>query len=190
MYTSAFVGAILGFLLTGLLTDWSANLLTRWNKGVYEPEFRLVLVLPQLVLGSAGLYGFGWTASDIARYGWFWPDFFFALVVMGMVCGAVSSALYIVDAHREYPCVPTTTVIVVVIIIIESISLLTNTIGDMSVEGFTCLLVFKNLFSFGLTFKGFDWLISAGNVKRVFIPVGSVQVAVCALTIPMCKSRP
>jgi MFS family permease len=156
MYTSAFVGAILGFLLTGLLTDWSANLLTRWNKGVYEPEFRLVLVLPQLVLGGAGLYGFGWTASDIARYGWFWPDFFFALVVMGMVCGAVSSALYIVDAHR-----------------------------DMSVEGFTCLLVFKNLFSFGLTFKGFDWLISAGNVKRVFIPVGSVQVAVCALTIPM-----
>jgi hypothetical protein len=58
----------------------------------------------------------------------------------------------------------------------------------MSVEGFTCLLVFKNLFSFGLTFKGFDWLISAGNVKRVFIPVASVQIAVCALTVPMCKS--
>ncbi len=27
--------------------------------------------------------------------------FFFALVVMGMVCGAVASALYIVDAHRK-----------------------------------------------------------------------------------------
>jgi MFS family permease len=104
MYTGAFIGAILGFLLTGLLTDWSANLLTRWNNGVYEPEFRLFLVLPQLVLGGAGLYGFGWTASDTTRYGWFWPDFFFALVVMGMVCGAVSSALYIVDAHREYHC--------------------------------------------------------------------------------------
>lgn len=59
--------------------------------------------------------------------------------------------------------------------------------GDMSVEGFTCLLVFKNLFSFGLTFKGFDWLVSAGNIKDVFVTVGSVQVAICALTIPMCK---
>jgi hypothetical protein len=84
------------------------------------------------------------------------------------------------------PCVPVTSTLVIV----KSIPLLTNTTGDMSVEGFTCLLVFKNLFSFGLTFKGFDWLISAGNVKRVFIPVGSVQVAVCALTIPMCKSGP
>lgn len=61
-------------------------------------------------------------------------------------------------------------------------------VGDMSVEGFTCLLVFKNLFSFGLTFKGFDWIVQAGSVKDVFIAVGSVQVAVCALTIPMCES--
>jgi hypothetical protein len=68
------------------------------------------------------------------------------------------------------------------------VPMLIDMTGDMSVEGFTCLLVFKNLFSFGLTFKGFDWLISAGSVKTLFIPVASVQVAVCALTIPMCKS--
>jgi MFS family permease len=102
MYTGAFIGAILGFLLTGLMSDSSAKLLTRWNNGVYEPEFRMVLVLPQMVLGGAGLYGFGWTANEPLKYGWLWPDFFFALVVMGMVCGAVASALYIVDAHRAY----------------------------------------------------------------------------------------
>ncbi|KAJ4317894.1 hypothetical protein N0V94_004724 [Neodidymelliopsis sp. IMI 364377] len=158
LYTAAFIGALLGFLLTGLIGDPSANLLTRWNNGVYEPEFRMVLVIPQMVLGGAGLYGFGWTASEPLKYGWFWPDFFFALVVMGMVCGAVASALYIVDAHR-----------------------------DMSVEGFTCLLVFKNLFSFGLTFKGFDWLVQTNSTKNMFIALGSVQVAICALTIPMCK---
>lgn len=163
MYTGAFIGALLGFALTGLLSDWSANLLTRWNRGVYEPEFRLFIVIPQLVLGCAGIYGFGWTSAEALKYGWFWPDFFFALVVMGMVCGAVASALYIVDAHR-----------------------------DMSIEGFTCLLVFKNLFSFGLTFKGFDWIVQAGRsggggVRYVFIVVGSVQVGVCALTIPMCE---
>ncbi|KAI8936138.1 hypothetical protein NX059_007634 [Plenodomus lindquistii] len=102
MYTGAFIGALIGFALTGLVSDWSANVLTRWNNGVYEPEFRMVLVIPQLVFGGAGIIGFGWTSDDAERYGWFWPDFFFAMVVVGMVCGAVGSALYIVDAHREF----------------------------------------------------------------------------------------
>ncbi len=101
MYAGPFVGAVLGFLLSGLLADWSAKVMTRRNKGVYEPEFRIVLVIPQLIFGCAGLYGFGITAAAVTKYGWFWPDFFFALEVMGMVLGAVASALYIVDAHRK-----------------------------------------------------------------------------------------
>jgi hypothetical protein len=56
----------------------------------------------------------------------------------------------------------------------------------MSIEGFTCLLVFKNLFSFGLTFKGFEWIIGS-EIKPVFVALGSVQVGICALTIPMCE---
>lgn len=102
MYTGAFLGALVGFALCGLVSDWSARFLTRLNHGVYEPEFRMLLVVPQLVLGCAGLYGFGFTGGNPYKYGWFWPDFFFALEVAGMVCGAVASALYIVDAHREF----------------------------------------------------------------------------------------
>ena len=101
MYTGAFVGAVLGFILAGILADWSTNLMIRRNKGIYEPEFRIVLVVAQLILGCIGLYGFGVTSADVTRYGWFLPDFFFALEVMGMVLGAVASALYIVDAHRK-----------------------------------------------------------------------------------------
>lgn len=101
MYTGAFIGALLGFAIAGLLSDWTAKVLTRWNHGVYEPEFRMVLVIPQLIFGCAGLYGFGITAADPHKYGWFWPDFFFCLEVIGMVIGAVASALYIVDAHRK-----------------------------------------------------------------------------------------
>ena len=106
MYTGPFVGAILGFLLSGILADWGAKFMIRRNKGVYEPEFRILLVIPQMVCGCAGLYGFGITAEKVAKYGWFWPDFFFALEVMGMVIGAVVSALYIVDAHRTFPSFP------------------------------------------------------------------------------------
>jgi MFS family permease len=157
MYGGAVIGAVLGFAIAGLLSDSSARWLTKRNNGIFEPEFRLILVIPQLVFGCAGLYGFGITAENTGRYGWFWPDFFFALVVMGMVLGAVASALYIVDAHRE-----------------------------IAVEGFTCLLVFKNIFSFGLTFSGYNWLV-AGGIKPVFMAIASVQVVICCSTVLLCK---
>ena len=101
MYTSAFVGALVGFIISGLLSDSTSNWMTRRNRGVFEPEFRLPLVIPMLILGSIGLYGFGITSNDTYTYGWFWPDFFFAFEVAGMVLGAVASSLYIVDAHRK-----------------------------------------------------------------------------------------
>lgn len=100
MYTGPFLGAIIGFILSGLLSDWSTKFMIRRNKGVYEPEFRILLVIPQLIFGCVGLYGFGITANHPTH--WIWPDFFFALEVIGMVLGAVASALYIVDAHREF----------------------------------------------------------------------------------------
>jgi hypothetical protein len=45
------------------------------------------------------------------------------------------------------------------------------------------------MFSFGLTFKAYDWLVE-GGIKEVFLVLASVQVVVCLLSIPMCKSRP
>ena len=157
MYTGPFLGAVLGFVVAGLLSDWSTKLMIRKNNGVYEPEFRIVLVIAQLIVGCAGLYGFGEAATNVQPNGWFLPDFFFTLQVMGMVIGAVASALYIVDAHRE-----------------------------IAVEAFTCLLIFKNIFSFGLTWSAYDWLVQAG-VLNVFLAISSVQIVICLLSIPMCK---
>ena len=45
MYTGPFIGAVLGFLLAGLLADWSAKIMIRRNRGIYEPEFRIILVV-------------------------------------------------------------------------------------------------------------------------------------------------
>ena len=158
MYTGAFIGALLGFVFSGILTDWSARHMTQRNKGIYEPEFRIVLVIPQLICGCAGLYGFGATGANVGAYGWFLPDFFFCLEVMGMVIGAVASALYIVDAYR-----------------------------DISVEAFTCLLIFKNMFSFGLTWSAYNWILANG-IAHTFYIIASIQVAICLLSIPMCTS--
>ncbi|KAF2209911.1 hypothetical protein CERZMDRAFT_60980 [Cercospora zeae-maydis SCOH1-5] len=155
MYTGAFVGALIGFCTAGLLGDNFMIWLTKHNNGIYEPEFRMLLVIPQLVFGCAGLYGFGITGNNTWKYGWFWPDFFFGMEVAGMIMGAVASALYIVDSHRE-----------------------------LAIEGFTCLLVFKNIFSFGLTFSGYDWLVQAG-IRPTFMWVSTVEVIICLLTVPM-----
>lgn len=85
MYTGAFVGAIVGFIMSGLLTDWSIAWLSKRNNGVFEPEFRMVLVIPQLIIGCLGLFGFGFSSADTYTYGWIWPAFFFGCVTCGMV---------------------------------------------------------------------------------------------------------
>ncbi|KAI1907053.1 hypothetical protein LOZ53_002036 [Ophidiomyces ophidiicola] len=155
LYTGAFIGSLLGLFLSGIFTDWSAKLMIRLNKGKYEPEFRLILVLPMLIFSCMGLYGFGIVSHNIPKYGWLAPDIFFALVLIGMVMGAVSSALYLIDAHRQ-----------------------------IAVEAFTCLLVFKNLFSFVLTYFAYDWVVHGGQ-KKVFITIATIQAGICLLTIPM-----
>ena len=193
-YTGAFVGALIGFVVAGGLSDWSARLLTKWNGGVYEPEFRLVLVIPQMVLGCAGLYGFGITLDGLlwGEYHYAVPLTFFGLEVAGMVIGAVAGSLYVVDAYRE-------SLFFLLFLFFSPIRvrkfdgratwLTLKTTGDLVIEGFTAMIVFKNFFSFALTFKAWPWLIQS-NVKaeKIFNALGSVQLVICLLTIPLCKS--
>jgi len=157
-YAAAFFGGLLGFAFSGFFADWSARFLTKRNKGVYEPEFRIILVIPQMIIGCIGLFGFGFTTANLQKYGKNGVKAsiaFFALEVMAMVIGAVSSALYVVDAYR-----------------------------DISIEAFTCMLLFKNFFSFGITWIAWDWFLQKG-VWHTFKTVGLIQVGVCLLSIPM-----
>lgn len=183
-YVGPFIGAILGFIISGVLSDWSAKKMTKWNNGVYEPEFRIVLVIPMFVFGVMGTFGWGITVDGLldSQWGYQVPLTFFGFEVCGMVIGAVASSLYIVDAYRKcihgglVDCVTTP---------------LTSILGDLAIEGFTCMIIFKNMFSFGLTYKAYEWLVVNGTrATPVFNALGAVQVVVCALSIPMCKSRP
>jgi len=92
---------VIGFLIAGALADWSAKYMTRKNGGIYEPEFRIILVIPQLIFGCAGLFLFGITANRLVDYSYYLPILGFGLEVGGMVIGAVAASLYIVDAHRK-----------------------------------------------------------------------------------------
>ncbi|UKZ77607.1 hypothetical protein TrVFT333_005331 [Trichoderma virens FT-333] len=156
-YTGAFVGALCGFAISGLLADSSVKYLTRKNHGVYEPEFRILLVIPMLIVGGIGLFGFALTAGSVisGEFSYIVPLVFFGFEVAGMVIGAVASSLYIVDAYR-----------------------------DLTIEGFTLMIIFKNIFSFILTFFAYDWLIT-GGIKHTLVAISIVQVVVCVISIPM-----
>lgn len=102
-YAAPFVGALCGFVIAGVFSDWSAKYMTSLNDGIYEPEFRILMVFPMFVIGGIGLFGFALTAGELldGKYSWAVPLVFFAFEVAGMVIGAVASSLYIVDAYRE-----------------------------------------------------------------------------------------
>ncbi|KAL2825236.1 major facilitator superfamily domain-containing protein [Aspergillus pseudoustus] len=53
------VGGTVGSIVCGLLSDPLATALARKNNGIYEPEFRLVLILPMLVSCCIGWFQFG-----------------------------------------------------------------------------------------------------------------------------------
>jgi MFS family permease len=49
---AALIGSIIGAFTTGPLADWIVKFMSRRNKGIYEPEFRLVMIVVTLVLGE------------------------------------------------------------------------------------------------------------------------------------------
>ena len=69
---------------------------------------------------------------------------------------------------------------------------LTRNTGDLAIEGFTCMIIFKNFFSYGLTYQAYNWLLQNGTHGRpVFNALATVQLIICLSSIPMCtSSRP
>lgn len=50
------------------------------------------------------------------------------------------------------------------------------------------MIIFKNFFSFALTFYAYDWIID-GGVRPTLVAIASIQVVVCLSSIPMCTSH-
>ena len=98
------------------------------------------------------------------------------MTVMGMVFGTVAGALYIVDAYCEWTFLGQ---------FYDKRGTDANE-AEIAVEAFTCMLIFKNMFSFALTWSAYNWILEDGVVK-IFLIIGSVQVVVCLSGVPMCK---
>lgn len=99
MSAGAVVGGVLGSLICGSVSDPLIKFLARRNGGVYEPEFRLFLVVLALVLTIVAYFPFGFMIRDgrsavaiSAMYG--------VATTAGQTCMTVVGS-YIIDAYRD-----------------------------------------------------------------------------------------
>jgi len=96
---SPFILTLVGEVIAGPLNDYLCLVLTKHNKGIYEPEFRLVLILPVMLIGVTGFYGFGATVHYQTH--WIGPvlTFGFANMAMAFANGCVFG--YVIDSYES-----------------------------------------------------------------------------------------
>ncbi|KAK5367141.1 hypothetical protein LTR20_007468 [Exophiala xenobiotica] len=93
------VGGTLGCIVAGWIADPITKYISRRNKGVYEPEFRLTLMIPSAILSVLGYFLFGGMIEEgkpAAGMAAIW-----ALVLAGLQFLAVAIGNYMVDAYRN-----------------------------------------------------------------------------------------
>lgn len=97
---SPFLLTVIGELVSGPLNDWICIYLTKKNRGVYEPEFRLPLMVVATVLGVVGFFGFGATVQYQTH--WLGPVLCFGLANMSLVFASTCVFGYVVDSYRSH----------------------------------------------------------------------------------------
>ncbi|KPI38427.1 putative MFS-type transporter [Cyphellophora attinorum] len=94
-----FIGGLIGSLVCGFFGDHVIKYLTRRNKGIYEPEFRLVFMLPSGIACGLGMFLFGYTLSIGASA--YLCAFLQGVMMVGVLIGIFSSLTYGLDAFRS-----------------------------------------------------------------------------------------
>ncbi|KAI5307027.1 hypothetical protein KEM56_005515 [Ascosphaera pollenicola] len=135
---ASLIGGIFGMIWGGQFADWWTLKLTRKNKGVMEPEFRLWSLIVPAVINTGGLfmYGFG------AEYGQHWilsAGFGQALIAFGIGSSGAIAITYAVDC---YPM--------------------------LASESLVLILFGRNLLGTGFTFAIQPWLDACGVQNTTF----------------------
>jgi len=93
------VGGLCASLFMTFTSDPLVKFVTKRNKGIYEPEFRLYQMIICLVFTVLGLSLYGYGLQQ------FWAPPITAIVhglmLFGILVGAIASSAYILDAYRD-----------------------------------------------------------------------------------------
>jgi len=90
---------LVGEVISGPLNDYLCIRLARKNHGIYEPEFRLVLMLPVLIFGIVGFFGFGATVHYQTH--WIGPVLTFGFANLAMAFESCCVFGYIIDSYED-----------------------------------------------------------------------------------------
>lgn len=97
-YLSPLIGVILGSIYTGPIGDRIVLKIARRNGGILEPEHRLWLFLPSLILVPFGLILWGVGAAHHVQ--WFGCIFAMAVIALTNTFGIQLSVSYAIDSYR------------------------------------------------------------------------------------------
>lgn len=99
-YISPFIGGILGSLSTGIISDRLSRYLVSKNHGIYEPEFRLFMMIPATFFIAFGLIGYGWSAQ--AEDMWAGPVIFFGCLSLGSSMASTTAITFTIDSYKMF----------------------------------------------------------------------------------------
>lgn len=83
--------------LSGWTADFVAKFLARRNKGIFEPEFRLTLMIPAVLFATIGFLGFGMSAANDAPIAQLIA--FMSIHSLSIPFASTASLTYVIDCH-------------------------------------------------------------------------------------------
>lgn len=81
------------------MADAAAKFMAKRNNGVFEPEFRLTLMLIATPLATAGFLGFGMSVQNGAPL--VWPIVFMSIHSLSVPFASQASLTYVIDCHPK-----------------------------------------------------------------------------------------
>ncbi|KAK4234686.1 major facilitator superfamily domain-containing protein [Achaetomium macrosporum] len=97
-FIAAVIGALVGGIVGGSFSDWVADMLTRRNGGVRQPEMRLPAMIPCLITAPLALVLYGVGVGQHLH--WMVPTLGLAFLNFAIVQGTNVTLVYAIDAYR------------------------------------------------------------------------------------------
>ncbi|EUC42180.1 hypothetical protein COCMIDRAFT_39725 [Bipolaris oryzae ATCC 44560] len=93
-----FIGGLIGSIFIGVFYDPLIKWCAKKNNGVYEPEYRLLAMIPSVTI-VIGLCLFGHYAEKGSSF--YLTAFFHGMDLFGIVIACISASSYVLDAFRD-----------------------------------------------------------------------------------------
>ena len=172
-------GIVLAMFVAGLLTDKGIIWMSRRNRGVYEPEYRLVFLLGMLI----GVFGYvGWAVGNDHGMPWIGAVSCLAYVPLFLT----SPPQVFVASFSHFSFTPARRMLYFSLVISNgtSIAYLIDAHGSRSVHVMALIDCTKGVISYGATFFTNGVVLSRG-IKVSLLILCACQAACWLVSVPM-----